>query len=36
LREFTIETTTAPEEKVFSRGVAFVPKQGGRITVRRR
>jgi cytochrome P450 len=36
LRQFTIETTTAPDEKVFSRGVAFVPKQGGRITVRRR
>jgi cytochrome P450 len=36
LRHFTIETTTAPGEKWHSRGVAFTPKNGGRITVRRR
>jgi cytochrome P450 len=36
LRHFTIETTTAPGEKRHSRGVAFTPKNGGRITVRRR
>jgi len=36
LRHFTIETTTAPGEKWHSRGVAFTPKRGGRITVRRR
>lgn len=36
LRHFTIEPTTAPGEKYHSRGVAFTPKRGGRITVRRR
>ncbi len=36
LRHFTIETTTAPGEKWHSRGVAFTPKRGGRITVHRR
>ncbi|MEB3051073.1 cytochrome P450 [Mycolicibacter sp. MYC123] len=36
LRQFTIEPTTAPGEKYHSRGVAFTPKQGGRITVRPR
>jgi cytochrome P450 len=36
LRHFTIETTTAPEEKWHSRGVAFTPKDGGRIVVHRR
>lgn len=36
LRHFTIETTTKPGEKWHSRGVAFTPKRGGRITVRRR
>ncbi|MDT5297254.1 MAG: cytochrome family [Mycobacterium sp.] len=36
LRHFTIETTTAPDEKVHSRGVAYTPKAGGRIVVRRR
>ncbi|MGH3552098.1 MAG: cytochrome P450 [Mycobacterium sp.] len=36
LRHFTIETTTAPGEKWHSRGVAFTPKDGGRITVHRR
>ena len=36
LRHFTIETTLAPDEKWHSRGVAFTPKNGGRITVHRR
>lgn len=36
LRHFTIETTTTPGEKWHSRGVAFTPKDGGRIVVRRR
>ncbi|SHV25354.1 cytochrome P450 [Mycobacteroides abscessus subsp. abscessus] len=36
LRHFTIETTTAPDEKWHSRGVASCPKNNGRVTVRRR
>ncbi len=36
LRHFVIETTTAPGEKVHSRGVAYTPKSGGRIVVHRR
>jgi hypothetical protein len=36
LRCFEIETTTAPDEKVHSRGVAYTPKAGGRVVVRRR
>ncbi|MGE2729454.1 cytochrome P450 [Mycolicibacterium vaccae] len=36
LRHFTIETTTAPGEKPHSRGVAYTPKDGGRVVVRRR
>ncbi|WP_155948721.1 cytochrome P450 [Mycobacterium sp. URHB0044] len=36
LRHFTIETTTAPDEKVHSRGVAYTPKAGGRVVMRRR
>ncbi|MGE2837159.1 cytochrome P450 [Mycobacterium sp. SMC-4] len=36
LRQFTVETTTAPGEKAHSRGVAFTPKDGGRVTLRRR
>jgi cytochrome P450 len=36
LRQFTIEPTTAPGEKVHSRGVAYTPKNGGRIVVHRR
>jgi len=36
LREFTIETTNAADEKVHSRGVAYTPKQGGRILAHRR
>jgi cytochrome P450 family 138 len=36
LRHFTIETTTAPGENYHSRGVAFTPKDGGKIAVHRR
>ena len=36
LRHFVIETTTAPDEKVHSRGVAFTPKSGGRVMLHRR
>ncbi len=36
LRQVTIETTAAPDEKWHSRGVAFTPKKGGRVVVRRR
>jgi cytochrome P450 family 138 len=36
LRHFTIETTTAPGEKWHSRGVAFTPKNGGKIVVHQR
>jgi hypothetical protein len=36
LQHFVIETDDAPEEKVHFRGIAFTPKAGGRITVRRR
>ena len=36
LRNFTIETTNAPGEKLHSRGVAYTPKDGGKIMVRRR
>ena len=36
LLHFVIETDDAPEEKVHFRGIAFTPKDGGRITVRRR
>lgn len=36
LRHFTIETTTAPGERWHGRGVAFTPKGGGRVVVRRR
>ncbi|MGW0163265.1 cytochrome P450 [Mycobacterium sp. NPDC003323] len=36
LRHFTIATTTAPGEKVHSRGVAFTPKRGGRVVLHRR
>jgi cytochrome P450 family 138 len=36
LRHFTIETTTDPGEQWYSRGVAFTPKDGGRIVVHRR
>jgi cytochrome P450 len=36
LRHFVIETDDAPDEKVHFRGIAFTPKDGGRIVVRRR
>ncbi len=36
LRHFTVDTTTAPDEKAHFRGVAFTPKDGGRIVVHRR
>ncbi len=36
LRRFTIETTDAPGERWHGRGIAFVPKDGGRVVVRRR
>jgi cytochrome P450 len=36
LRHFVIETTVAPGEKYHSRGVAFTPKDGGKIAVHRR
>jgi cytochrome P450 family 138 len=36
LRHLVIETDDAPDEKVHFRGIAFTPKDGGRITVRRR
>lgn len=36
LRHFVIDTTTAPGEKVHSRGVAYTPKNGGRIVAHRR
>jgi cytochrome P450 len=36
LRRLTIETTDAPDERWHCRGVAFTPKDGGRIVVRRR
>jgi cytochrome P450 family 138 len=36
LRHFTIETTSAPAERWHCRGVAYTPKDGGRIVVSRR
>lgn len=36
LRRLTIETTDAPGERWHGRGVAFTPKDGGRIVVHRR
>ncbi len=36
LRQFTIETTSAPGEDWFCRGVAYIPKDGGQVVVRRR
>jgi cytochrome P450 family 138 len=36
LRHFAIETTSAPGERWHCRGVAYTPKDGGRIVVRRR
>ncbi|OBA83992.1 cytochrome P450 [Mycobacterium sp. 1164966.3] len=36
LRHFTLETTTAPAERWHCRGVAYTPKDGGRVVVHRR
>jgi cytochrome P450 family 138 len=36
LRHFTIETDNAPAEKLHFRGIAYTPKDGGRIVVHRR
>ena len=36
LRHFAIDTTTARDEKVHSRGVAYTPKSGGLVVMRRR
>jgi cytochrome P450 family 138 len=36
LQHFTIAISGQPDEKWHSRGVAFTPKNGGRVTVRRR
>lgn len=36
LQHFTIETTTARDERWHGRGVAYTPKRGGRIVVHRR
>lgn len=36
LRHFTLETTTAAGERSHGRGVAFTPKDGGRVVMRRR
>jgi cytochrome P450 family 138 len=36
LRQFVIETTDAPDEPWHCRGVAYIPKDGGRVVVRRR
>ncbi|MGA9033540.1 MAG: cytochrome P450 [Sulfuricaulis sp.] len=36
LRQFTIDSTTDSGEKVHSRGVAYTPKRGGRVVLRRR
>jgi cytochrome P450 family 138 len=36
LRHFTVQTTSKPDEKWHSRGVAFTPHKGGRVTVFRR
>jgi cytochrome P450 len=36
LRHFVIETTDAPDEPWHCRGVAYTPKDGGRVVVRRR
>lgn len=36
LRHFEIETDHAPDEKVHHRGIAYTPKDGGRVVVRRR
>jgi cytochrome P450 family 138 len=36
LRHFVLDSTADPDEKVHGRGVAFTPKKGGRVVLRRR
>ncbi|MGB8403391.1 MAG: cytochrome P450 [Mycobacterium sp.] len=36
LRHFAIATTNSPGERVHARGVAYTPKDGGRVVLRRR
>jgi cytochrome P450 len=36
LRHFVLETDAAPDEKSHFRGIAFTPKAGGRVVMRRR
>ncbi len=36
LRHFTIETDDAPDEKIHHRGIAYTPRDGGRVVVNRR
>ena len=36
LRHFVIDTDNAPDEKVHFRGIAYTPKDGGRVVVHRR
>lgn len=36
LQDFTLHPTDAPDERFHSRGVAYAPKQGGRVAVTRR
>jgi hypothetical protein len=36
LQHFVIDTDDAPDEKIHFRGIAFTPKDGGRIVVHRR
>ncbi|GIF67687.1 putative cytochrome P450 138 [Asanoa ishikariensis] len=36
LRDFELRTTSAPDERWHSRGVAYAPHQGGRVVVNRR
>jgi cytochrome P450 len=36
LRHFAVEPTETPDEKIHSRGVAYTPKSGGRVVMRRR
>jgi cytochrome P450 len=36
LRHFVLQTTTAPDEQMRSRGVTFAPKVGAQVVIRRR
>ncbi|RDH74338.1 cytochrome P450 [Mycolicibacterium moriokaense] len=36
LQHFDIQTDDAPDEKIHHRGIAYTPKEGGRVVVRRR